>query len=138
MRIFDFPQRTLEINYPVNFRLPVIEQLISNLQQDIAYNSRLRAGKRWRENGETSAGYLKRTIEARHSQRSIPPLRHPNTNTLCQTPSAIDDAVSTFYSTLYTPSSIDEASVQQLASTITDNDWLFTDTQSSLTIPFTK
>jgi hypothetical protein len=30
----------------VSFRLPVVEQTISNLQQDIAYNSRLRAGKR--------------------------------------------------------------------------------------------
>jgi hypothetical protein len=29
------------------------------------YYSRLCAGKRWRENGETSADYLKRTIEAR-------------------------------------------------------------------------
>jgi hypothetical protein len=122
----------------VNFRLPVIEQLISNLQQDIAYNSHLRAGKRWRENGETLASYLKRTIEARQTKRSIPSVQHPNTDILCQTPSAMDDAVSTFYSTLNTPSSIDEDSVQQFASTISDNDRLSTDTQSSLTIPFTR
>jgi hypothetical protein len=49
-----------------------------------------------------------------------------------------DDAVSTFYSTLYTPSVIDNDSVQQLVSTISDNDCLSTATQSSLTIPFTR
>jgi hypothetical protein len=35
--------RGSHVTAQVSFRLPVVEQTISNLQQDIAYNSRLRA-----------------------------------------------------------------------------------------------
>jgi hypothetical protein len=122
----------------VNFRLPVIEQLISNLQQETASVSRLRAGKHWRENGEISAGYLKRTIESRQVKRSIPPLQHPVTLELCHSTSAMNNAASAFYSTLYTPSPIDDDAVQQLTSNIRDQDRISPDFHPILTSPFTQ
>ncbi|KAG1539328.1 hypothetical protein G6F50_014529 [Rhizopus delemar] len=45
------------------------EKLIGHLQTDMAKTQTLKASKHWREHGETSAGYLKRSIETRTSQR---------------------------------------------------------------------
>ena len=39
--------------------LETIESQIGTLQQEVTANSILRAGRRWGENGETLAGYLK-------------------------------------------------------------------------------
>ena len=59
---------------------------ISFLQNEIAQNEILRAGRHWRENGEKSAGYLKRTIESRAIKRSIESFIHPDTNEKCTSP----------------------------------------------------
>ncbi|KAI9012583.1 hypothetical protein CLU79DRAFT_681216, partial [Phycomyces nitens] len=42
--------------------LPTLERQIASLQEEIIEISCLRSGLRWREQGEKSAGYLKRTI----------------------------------------------------------------------------
>ncbi|KAG1056834.1 hypothetical protein G6F41_014131 [Rhizopus arrhizus] len=56
--------------------LEIIERQIGALQQEITANNILRAGRHWRENGETSAGYLKKTISTRASSRYIPKSLH--------------------------------------------------------------
>ncbi|KAL7323944.1 hypothetical protein PS15p_210527 [Mucor circinelloides] len=47
----------------LNDRLPSVEKAISNLQQEMVEQQQaLRSGLHWRENGETSAGFLKRLV----------------------------------------------------------------------------
>ncbi|KAG1467521.1 hypothetical protein G6F56_004371 [Rhizopus delemar] len=92
--------------------LPKTENLIGNLQRDIAQTAILKASKHWREHGETSAGYLKRSIETRASQRYIPGLQHP-----------VDP--------------IDESNVDILLNTISEGELLSSDDTHSLLEQFT-
>ncbi|KAK4520294.1 uncharacterized protein ATC70_008427 [Mucor velutinosus] len=82
-------------------RLPVIEKLISDLQQEISIQQTIRAGKMWREQGETSAGYLKRTVATRQIQRTI-------ISELCNTIPASAQIPVNSQPTLETPFTIDE------------------------------
>ncbi|KAG0928771.1 hypothetical protein G6F30_012252 [Rhizopus arrhizus] len=97
----------------------------------------LKASKHWREHGETSAGYLKRSIETRTSQRYIPSLQHPSDSHLCASPGELQDAAKTFYQHLYTSETIDDTNVSILLDTITDNDIIPADDTDSLLVPFT-
>ncbi|KAG1016750.1 hypothetical protein G6F26_012278 [Rhizopus arrhizus] len=97
----------------------------------------LKASKHWREHGETSAGYLKRSIETRTSQRYIPSLQHPSDSHLCTSPGELQDAAKTFYQHLYTSETIDDTNVSILLDTITDNDIIPADDTDSLLVPFT-
>lgn len=63
-------------------RLHAIENFIGMIQREISDNAALWAGQYWREKGETSAGYLKRTIEVRAIKKNMPPLLHPETEAL--------------------------------------------------------
>jgi len=121
----------------LNPRLHVIENFIGMIQKEISENMALRAGKHWREKGETSAGYLKRTIETRNVKRNMPPLLHPTTQTLCVTPNDMQNAVTSFYSSLYTPDPIDEESTQDLTSLILPQDQLPSSASITLLRPFT-
>jgi hypothetical protein len=94
--------RKYKITHIVQVQLPAIESMIASLQHDLAETTALRAGKHWRENREKSAGYLNRTISARAIKKAIPSLLHPITNEEAHSPTELDDAVSTFYSSLYT------------------------------------
>ncbi|OAD66947.1 hypothetical protein PHYBLDRAFT_151885 [Phycomyces blakesleeanus NRRL 1555(-)] len=50
-----------------NFQLPIIERQLQQVQLERVEILALRAGKHWRENGEISAGYLKRTVAERQA-----------------------------------------------------------------------
>ncbi|KAG1144619.1 hypothetical protein G6F37_012271 [Rhizopus arrhizus] len=67
-----------------------LETQIGALQLDAAVNDTLRAGRHWQEHGETSAGFLKRTIEQKAVKRLIPELRHPESNEICSTPPHVE------------------------------------------------
>lgn len=67
--------RIFKQNGALNPLLEVVERQIGSLQSEIVRNNILRAGKHWREHGETSAGYLKRTIATRATSRYIPSLK---------------------------------------------------------------
>ncbi|KAG0756697.1 hypothetical protein G6F22_020209 [Rhizopus arrhizus] len=101
-----------------NNGLPIVEAQIGALQLDAAVNDTLRAGRHWQEHGETSAGFLKRTIEQKAVKRLIPELRHPESNEICSTPPQLHDAVCSFYQSLYTPDDIDHANVALLTNSI--------------------
>lgn len=85
------------------WRLPIMERQIAALQQELADIDALRAGQRWRERGETTAGYLKRTIKERQVKRTITTLQHPDTGMMCVSPSDLHSAVQCFYQRLYSP-----------------------------------
>ncbi|KAG0748503.1 hypothetical protein G6F57_008276 [Rhizopus arrhizus] len=55
--------------------LSVVEHQIGSLQNEITANNILRAGRHWREHGERSGGYLKRTIESCTASRHISSLK---------------------------------------------------------------
>jgi hypothetical protein len=60
--------------------LPLVEKLIGNFQKEITETYIIRSGRRWREKGEISAGYLKATIEQSNNQRYIEQVRDQETN----------------------------------------------------------
>ncbi|KAI8976884.1 hypothetical protein BDB01DRAFT_727106, partial [Pilobolus umbonatus] len=54
--------------------LPKIDKMIHKLQQEIVDIASIKAGVRWREQGETSPGYLKRMHTTRTLQQYMPSL----------------------------------------------------------------
>ncbi|CEP16173.1 hypothetical protein [Parasitella parasitica] len=117
--------------------LRAIKSKIGSIQRDIAENQRLCADHHWREHGETSAGYLKRTIETRAAKKSITGLLHPTTNTLCTNPLAMQSAASTFYGKLYSPDPVVPDSINTLCDSIPPTDTIPTNEHIALQSPFT-
>ncbi|KAG1366161.1 hypothetical protein G6F61_013267 [Rhizopus arrhizus] len=72
------------------------------VQQEVTANNILRAGRHWRENGETSAGYLKKTISTRASSRYIPSLKATPESEATSNPSEMQNIAKEFYKNLYT------------------------------------
>jgi exonuclease III len=126
-------------SYPIlNLRLPAIENMISIVQRDIAETAALRAGRHWRENGETSAGYLKRTITSRAVKRAIPSLQHPDYNDrLCTSPAELQDATSCFCKSLYTPDPVQSPAIDKLIETIPSTDRIPEADHTKITKKFT-
>ncbi|CEP13428.1 hypothetical protein [Parasitella parasitica] len=88
------------------------EKMITNLQEEIVEVAALKANLRWRENGEKNAGLMKRLATQRDNKRSIDQLYHPDTNTLCNTPSDLQSAARRYYKNLYSPTPIDPENLQ--------------------------
>lgn len=80
-----------------------METKIQGIQEEIVANDSLRTQKFWREKGENSPSYLKRSITSRLTKSFIPELTHPITSMSCTTPGALTDEACVFYQTLYTP-----------------------------------
>ena len=116
--------------------LRTIESQIGNIQKDMTENQRIRAGHNWRENGEASAGFLKRTIQTRAVKKSITSLLHPSTNTLCTNPITMQSAASTFYSDLYSPNPVVPDSVTTLCNTIPSSETIPDTAHATLLRPF--
>ncbi|KAG1467594.1 hypothetical protein G6F56_004324 [Rhizopus delemar] len=114
-----------------------IEKQIGIIEQEVTETHALRAGTQWQENGEKSAGYLKRIIEQRSVRRNIPSLRHPTTNQLCTSNSELQSATIEFYNNLYTPSPINSIAVSTLAATISSEHQIPLEKQHTLIKPFT-
>ncbi|KAG1142122.1 hypothetical protein G6F38_007956 [Rhizopus arrhizus] len=119
-------------------QLSSIEAKISHIQQDIADSKALKARKHWQEHGELSAGYLKRIIDRQFSSRYIEQLQHPDDpSRICKTPAELQDATVEFYRSLFTPSPIDQDSVDSLLETIPISDSITTNDADLLLEPFT-
>ncbi|KAG1123853.1 hypothetical protein G6F42_010167 [Rhizopus arrhizus] len=115
--------------------LETIEKQIESLQDSLAEIEILKAGKHWRENGEKSAGYLKRSATIREQQRSIAALRDPVTNDLCTDPSRMQEIATSFYSQLFTPDRLDYVAIELLLRSIPSVLKLNTDDCDLLTAP---
>ncbi|KAG0809253.1 hypothetical protein G6F16_013767 [Rhizopus arrhizus] len=81
-------------------QLSVVESQLASLQQYHAETLAPRAGIRWREQGEISAGYLKRTVSQRQTRQIMKQLVHPTTGALCSTSNKMLDAAVQFYTSL--------------------------------------
>lgn len=104
-------------------RLPVVEAHIGNIQKELTDIQALKVRRHWRENGEISAGYLKRSIRQQRTQCFIATLKHPDDpSVLCNTPPQLADAATSFYKNLLAAEDIDPESVQTLSDTIHTSD----------------
>ncbi|KAG1305043.1 hypothetical protein G6F64_008697 [Rhizopus arrhizus] len=90
-------------------QLNIVEHQLASLQQYRVDTLALRAGIRWRECGELSAGYLKRTVKQKSRRKNIECLRHPVSSSLCVTNDDMLDAAASFYGSLYSPELIDQS-----------------------------
>ncbi|KAG2216709.1 hypothetical protein INT45_013632 [Circinella minor] len=117
--------------------LPIIEKQISIAQKEVCDTLALKAGVRWRELGETSAGYLKTLVAQNQTQINMPPLINPATGAVCDMIPLMHDAATSFYSSLYTPTPIDDTAIQQLHQHIPPSCQLSDGNQISLTEDFT-
>ena len=99
-------------------QLQVVQDQLTSLQRYHVETLALKAGIRWREQGELSAGYLKRTASSRAAKGVIPPLRHPSLHRLCISKEEMLDAAFVFYDKLYSPDPIDLEAVQSLLDSI--------------------
>lgn len=91
---------------------------ITTLQHSIAEIEILKSGKFWRENGEKSAGFLKRSATSRENKRSITELRDPITEELCYDQDSFAQIATGFYSNLFTPTPIDAGAARTLLRSI--------------------
>ncbi|KAG2213760.1 hypothetical protein INT45_001415 [Circinella minor] len=114
-----------------------LEAKIASVQSDMVHIDALRAGLRWCENGERSAGYIKRSIETRQTKRNITQLRHPITDRLCNTSDTMTDAAQQFYQQLYTPEPIDFTAIDHLLQSVLNGLLSSSTTQSFLLSAFT-
>lgn len=81
-----------------NTRLPATEDMTAGIQLELAETNALRSRCKWRELGETSAGYLTRTITTCFIKKNITSLQHSdNYNNICYEPSELQTAVVSFY-----------------------------------------
>ncbi|KAG1533278.1 hypothetical protein G6F51_012703 [Rhizopus arrhizus] len=118
-------------------QLKVIEEQLNSYQQFHVETLALRSGLRWRELGELSAGYLKRTVATRSAKQHVPPLIHPETQVICNTKNEMLDAASTFYSSLYSPEPVDQSAIDDLLGALPDSLKLSTTAQSLMEAPLT-
>ncbi|KAG1040676.1 hypothetical protein G6F43_012242 [Rhizopus delemar] len=102
----------------LNILLPDVENKLAKLQTEIAEIDILRAGKRWIENNEKSAGYLKRTAESRNIKRNINKIIHPDTGLECLDIKSKLEAASKFYSTLYSAEPINHHDLESMLNMI--------------------
>ncbi|KAK4509114.1 uncharacterized protein ATC70_007464 [Mucor velutinosus] len=122
----------------LNNRLPTIEKAISALQQEmVEHQQALRSGLRWREKGETSAGFLKALSTHRELQRALPTLKDPSTGTSFASQTEKEQAVHSFYSRLYTPTTVNQRDIQFFTNMIPASHRLSDDSHESLCTPFT-
>jgi hypothetical protein len=117
--------------------LHTTESQLDSIQDDIVYVSRLKSGVRWLENGEKSAGYLKRTATARTAQTRIHALQHPVTRASCTTSESMKDAARCFYERLYSTEDVDTSSMNELLSYVSTSTRLTATDVEALTMPFT-
>ncbi|KAG1179717.1 hypothetical protein G6F35_016210 [Rhizopus arrhizus] len=118
-------------------RLPILDQQIESLQQELVEISVLKAGIRWREHGEKSAGYLKRIHRTRTNEQNIVHLQEPGTGERVSSQAQLLEVSKTFYQDLYSVNPVHEPNVDRYLSDIDSQPQLSDGDQQSLTTPTT-
>jgi hypothetical protein len=118
-------------------QLSVVEFQLADIQQYHVETLAIRSGIRWKELGELSPGYLKRTVASRSAKQLIPPLLHPVHRTLSSTKDDMLNAACTYYSELYSPAPIHQPAVDELLSAIPSESHLSAVAQACLIAPIT-
>lgn len=88
-------------------QLTIVEHQLSIIRQHHVETLALRSGIRWRELGEISPGYLKRTATSCSARKLIPPSLNSITDNLCQSKDEMLNTAADFYSNLYSPTPVD-------------------------------
>ncbi|KAI9337344.1 Endonuclease/exonuclease/phosphatase, partial [Pilaira anomala] len=118
-------------------QLKIVEQQLISIQQYRVETLALRSGIRWREFGELSAGYLKRTVASRAARQLIPPLIHPESLSPCTTKEEMLETASFFYNDLYSPEPVDMTSLDTLLERLPESLRLSSSEAESLVAPIT-
>lgn len=118
-------------------QLQIVEHQLASIQQHHVDNLALRSGLRWREQGELSAGYLKRTVTQRQQKVLFRAIQHPTSSVLCNTTDGMFNAAQTFYSELYSPDPVDTDAIDDLLQSLPDTLHLSESDQYWLTSSFT-
>ncbi|KAL9536431.1 hypothetical protein MBANPS3_012652, partial [Mucor bainieri] len=118
-------------------QLSIVEAQLASIQQYHVETLALRSGIRWREQGEKSAGFLKKSSSIRAAQTLIPPLIHPTTQSLCTSKEEMLDAAATYYGALYTPDPIDMSAVHDLLDAVPASARLSAPAAQSMVEPIT-
>ncbi|KAL9555373.1 hypothetical protein PS6_002914 [Mucor atramentarius] len=129
--------RIYKVTQVRNERLPKIESMIGNLQQELPDIQALRAGIKWREQGETSAGFLNRLASHRCQQRAISTLIHPTTSTTCESTVYKQAAAVDFYEKLYTADAVNHDAIRYFTNQIPDAEKILDSAHDALCAPFT-
>ncbi|KAG1091242.1 hypothetical protein G6F40_012993 [Rhizopus arrhizus] len=88
--------------------LPVMDQQIESLQQELVDIAALNAGIRWREHGEKSAGYLKRIHQVRNVEQSINYLQDTTSGSTVSSRTQLLKVSQAFYQELYSVDPVDK------------------------------
>ncbi|KAG0734594.1 hypothetical protein G6F62_012504 [Rhizopus arrhizus] len=88
--------------------LPVMDQQIESLQRELVDIAALKAGIHWRENGEKSAGYLKRIHQVRTVEQTINCLQGPTSGSTVSSRTQLMKVSQAFYQELYSVDPVDE------------------------------
>ena len=119
-------------------RIKVVETIIGNLQEELTANKALRSGLRWMENGEKSAGLLKRLHTQRTNNTTIKKIQHPDTNELCTSPTDMQAAASRYYEVLYTPASVNQDDITFFTNQISSSDRIPSASHEALCAPISQ
>ncbi|KAK4510370.1 Vacuolar protein sorting-associated protein 70 [Mucor velutinosus] len=115
--------------------LDSINQQIQSLQHSIAEIEILKAGKFYREHGEKSPGFLKRSAVSRENRRSIVALRDPSTGSMCQAQDGISAIANNFYTALFTPEALDSTALSTMIRSIPQHLKITSEQQEELMLP---
>lgn len=125
--------RILRSNSDLGTRKLLLENLdktLGSLQQELAEIAALKAGVHWRENGEKSAGFLKRIHEKRNDQQYMGSIEESDLNQQQSTqqastasdPARIRDIVKMYYTKLYSTEVIDNQKLDEFLDSIRFNE----------------
>ncbi|KAG1136660.1 hypothetical protein G6F37_012244 [Rhizopus arrhizus] len=118
-------------------RLPVMDQQIESLQQELVDIVALNTGIRWREHGEKSAGYLKRIYQVRTVEQSINCLQDTTSGSTVSACTQLMKVNQAFYQEPYSVDPVDEHDIDCYLQDIADLPQLNEDDHRYLTSPIT-
>ncbi|KAG1137270.1 hypothetical protein G6F37_011359 [Rhizopus arrhizus] len=117
--------------------LPVMDQQIESLQQELVDIAALKAGIRWREHREKSAGYLKRIHQVRTVEQSINCLQDITSGSTVSSRTQLLEVSQAFYQKLYSVDPVDEHDIDCYLQDIADLPQLNEDDRRYLISPVT-
>ncbi|KAG1149858.1 hypothetical protein G6F37_011330 [Rhizopus arrhizus] len=132
-----FTQR-YAIDYTIRLQcLSVMDQQIESLQQELVDIAALKAGIRWREHGEKSAGYFKRIHQVRTVEQSINCLQDTTSGSTVSSRTQLMEVSQAFYQELYSVDPVDEHGIDCYLQDIADLPQLNQDNRRYLISPIT-
>ncbi|KAG0851752.1 hypothetical protein G6F57_008812 [Rhizopus arrhizus] len=117
--------------------LPVMDQPIESIQQELVDIAALKVGIRWREHGEKSAGYPKRIHQIRTVEQSINFLQDPTSGLTVSSRTQLMEVNQAFYKEFYSADPVIENDIDGYLQDITNLLQLNEDDRRHLISPIT-